>query len=156
MQPTRHTLATSFPVTGLMVRTTNRAEQDPGTAKLGALWGRIFAEGLAGKIPGRLPDAGMYGVYSAYASDHSGAYDVTAGVAVAAPAASAPWHNVSIQAGDYLVFMAQGAMPQAVIDTWGGIWQFFQDHPEIARSYATDFEAYHGADKVAIHIGVQA
>lgn len=156
MQPTRHTLATSFPVAGLMVRTTNRAEQDPGTAKLGALWGRFFTEGLADQIPSHLSEAGLYGVYSAYASDHSGAYDVTAGVAVATPGGSSPWHHVTIQAGDYLVFTAKGAMPQAVIETWGGIWQFFQDHPEIARSYATDFEVYHGADEVAIHIGVQA
>jgi len=47
-------------------------------------------------------------------------------------------------------------MPQVVIDTWGAIWQFFQGHPWIQRSYATDFEAYQGPDEVAIHIGIKA
>jgi predicted transcriptional regulator YdeE len=156
MQPTRKTLDTAFLVSGIMVRTTNHDEQDPHTARLAGHWGRFFAEGLFEKIPGRLPDAGMYGVYSAYESDHTGAFDVTAGAAVSAPAAGPGWHTVEIQPGDYLVFTAKGAMPQVVIQTWGAIWQFFQTHPGIQRSYATDFEAYQGPDEVAIHIGIQA
>lgn len=155
MQPKRQTLARHFTVAGIVARTTNQTEQDPQTARLGALWGRFFAEGISGKIPNRLPDGRMYGVYSAYESDHSGAFDVTVGAAVAAPA-GAPWHEVQIRAGDYLVFSAKGPMPQAVIQTWGVIWQFFQDHPDIQRSYATDFEAYDGADEAAIHIGIKA
>ncbi|UUZ65370.1 GyrI-like domain-containing protein [Polaromonas sp. P1(28)-13] len=154
MQPTRQTLAAAFPVSGITVRTTNQSERDPQTAKLAAHWGRFFVEGLFDKIPGRLPDSGMYGVYSAYESDHTGAFDVTAGAAVSALGASAPWRGVEIQAGKYLVFTAKGAMPQVVVQTWGVIWQFFQDHPEIQRSYATDFEAYHGPDEVAVHIGI--
>lgn len=155
MQPTRQTLAAAFTVAGIAVRTTNRAEQVPQTGKLAALWGRFFAEGLFEKISNRLPDSGMYGVYSAYESDYTGAFDVTAGVAVSAHP-SAPWRHVEIQAGEYLVFAARGAMPQVVLQTWGVIWQFFQDHPDIQRSYATDFEAYHGSNEVAIHIGIKA
>lgn len=156
MQPTRQTLAAAFLVSGIMVRTTNQDEQDPHTARLAGHWGRFFAGGLFEKIPGRLPDPGMYGVYSAYESDHAGAFDVTAGAAVFEPAAGASWHTVKIQPGEYLVFTAKGAMPQVVIQTWGAIWQFFQAHPGIQRSYATDFEAYKGPDEVAIHIGIKA
>ena len=155
MQVTRQTIAAAFPVSGITVRTTNQSEQDPGSAKLAAHWGRFFAEELFDKIPGRLLESGMYGVYSAYESDHTGAFDVTAGAAVSATGAAAPWHTVEIQPGEYLVFKAKGAMPQVVIQTWGAVWQFFQDHPEVQRSYVTDFEAYLGPDEVAIHIGIK-
>ncbi|TPG73905.1 AraC family transcriptional regulator [Pseudomonas arsenicoxydans] len=55
----------------------------------------------------------MVGVYSAYESDASGAYEVTAGVSVSTP--NPEFENVEIQAGKYLVFEARGPMPSAVI-----------------------------------------
>jgi hypothetical protein len=45
-------------------------------------------------------------------------------------------------------------MPQMLIDAWQRIWQYFEAHPTITRRYRSDFEAYDGPDKVAIHIGV--
>ncbi|MDQ3271673.1 MAG: hypothetical protein M3Q12_05815 [Pseudomonadota bacterium] len=45
MQPTRQTVAAAFLVSGIMVRTSNRDEQDPHTARLAGHWGRFFAEG---------------------------------------------------------------------------------------------------------------
>ncbi|HSV54540.1 MAG TPA: GyrI-like domain-containing protein [Burkholderiaceae bacterium] len=154
MQPARQQIS-SFPVSGITVCTTNHAESDPKTNRLGAHWGRFFGEGLAEKVPHRLAQAPLYGVYSAYESDYTGAFDVTAGVGVSAPSAGPEFSTVQVQAGEYLVFAGKGVMPQAVIDTWGTIWQFFQAHPEIRRSYRTDFEAYSGADEVAIHIGIE-
>ncbi|GLH75092.1 hypothetical protein GETHLI_35950 [Geothrix limicola] len=46
-------------------------------------------------------------------------------------------------------------MPQAVIDTWGIIWAYFENNTEFIRSYTTDFEEYRGPDQIAIHIGVR-
>ena len=94
-------------------------------------------------------DTRIFGVYSAYESDANGAFDVTAGVVVTDGEGSIP-----IEAGNYLVFNGQGEMPQMVISTWQRIWQYFEAHPNVARSYRSDFEAYEGPDKVAIHIGV--
>jgi predicted transcriptional regulator YdeE len=74
---------------------------------------------------------------------------VTAGVAVSGSEGSR-----AVEAGDYLVFTGQGEMPQMVIATWQRIWQYFEAHPEVTRRYRSDFEAYEGPDKVAIHIGV--
>jgi len=54
-----------------------------------------------------------------------------------------------------LAFTARGEMPQAVLATWERIWQYFGTHPEVARRYRSDFEAYDGRDTVAIHIGVE-
>ena len=114
MQPTRQTLAQAVCIAGITVRTTSAAEFNPATAKIAGLWGRFFSEGLFDKLPGKLADSAVYGVYSGYESDYMGAFDVTAGVA------SSPNHSqLMLQAGEYLVFSATGPMPQTVLQTWG-------------------------------------
>lgn len=142
----------SFHVAGLTVRTNNRDESTQDSAKIPDLWGRFFSDNVAEKIPQRVPDAPIVGVYSNYESDASGAYDVTAGVSVSTP--NRDFDNVEIQAGKYMVFEARGTMPAAVIQTWGAIWAYFEEHPQVQRSYATDFESYGGPDEVKIHIGI--
>jgi predicted transcriptional regulator YdeE len=139
----------AFQVAGLTARTTNREENAPEAARIGALWNRFFGEETYRSTPGRTGDARIFGVYSGYESDAHGAFDVTVGVAVSGAADS-----VAVEAGDYLVFTGQGEMPQMVVAAWQRIWQYFEAHPEIARRYRSDFEAYEGPDKVAIHIGV--
>lgn len=148
MEPTRQH-QDAFHVAGLTIRTTNREENEPATARIGKLWGRFFGEETYASTPGRTRDARIFSVYSAYESDAHGAFDVTAGVAVSGSEGSR-----AVEAGDYLVFTGQGEMPQMVIATWQRIWQYFEAHPEVARRYRSDFEAYEGPDKVAIHIGV--
>ena len=143
----------AFTVSGLRVRTTNAVEPNPETAKIGPMWGEFFAKGLAEVIPGKRVGSPVYGVYSAYEADATGAFDVTAGVAVDEP--SADFQSVTIEAGDYLVFEAQGPLPDAVIATWGKIWTFFEANPQIQRRFATDFESYTGPESVAVHIGIR-
>lgn len=143
----------AFTVAGLRVRTTNATEHQPETAKIGPMWGRFFGEELAESIPGKSANSPIYGVYSAYESDASGAFDVTAGVAV--NASIKDFESVLIEAGEYLVFEAQGTLPDAVISTWGKIWKFFEENPQIQRRYATDFEAYTGPESVSVYIGVR-
>jgi predicted transcriptional regulator YdeE len=139
----------AFQAAGISVRTTNREESDPQTARIKTLWNRFFGEQTYASTPHRTADTRIFSVYSAYESDAHGAFDVMAGVAVSGGADS-----VTIQAGDYLVFTGQGEMPQMVIAAWQRIWQYFEAHPEVVRSYRSDFEAYEGPDKVSIHIGV--
>jgi predicted transcriptional regulator YdeE len=136
----------AFSVTGLKTRTTNAAEQNLATGRIGPLWGQFYASTLAGQGP-------IYGVYSSYESDMHGAFDITAGVKGALEGNG--WQTLPVQAGDYLVFRYKGAMPQAVIDCWAQVWQYFsQPRSDIRRSYATDFEQYLSADEVAVHVGV--
>ncbi|NBF09793.1 GyrI-like domain-containing protein [Pseudomonas sp. Fl4BN1] len=142
-----------FSVAGLQVRTRNAAEQQADSAKIGPMWQRFYIEDLYDKIAPRQADSFVYGVYSNYESDASGYFDVTAGAAVEGSCADYP--NVDIQGGDYLMFSAKGAMPDCVIQTWGLIWAYFQDNPQVRRAFATDFEVYTSADSVAIYIGVQ-
>lgn len=144
----------SFLVAGLSVRTINKDEFNPQTAKLGVLWGDFFSSGLAGTIPNRIAQQPVYGVYSDYAVDADDFYTVTAGVAVSAKPEGLELVSKIIQPGYYLKFTNQGAMPQAVIDTWKCIWTYFSDKSSYTRQYKTDFEAYLSAEEIAIYIGV--
>jgi predicted transcriptional regulator YdeE len=145
---------TPFTVRGIRARTINRDEGSPKTAKIPGLWGRFHSEHIADTVPGRVPDATLYGVYSSYESDASGAYDLTLGVCVSALPQSPEFEAVEIEAGDYLVFEGKGPMPRVVIDTWSAIWKHFESEKRFKRKYTTDFEVYRGADEVAIHIAV--
>lgn len=152
MEPTLQDVS-SFLISGPSVRTKNSDEFNPVTAKISGLWTQFFTQGVAAKIAHRTSSEAIYGVYSAYESDASGLFDVTAGVAVTAPDAS--FGNVEIKAGKYLVFETKGPMPAAVIQTWVAVWQYFETHPQVKRAYLTDFELYAGPDTVQVHIGVQ-
>lgn len=143
-----------FSVSGIAARTINSDEFDPLRARLPALWGDFFANGVSGKIVNKMPDSPVYGVYSAYESDASGHYTVTAGVATEG-VADGVHASVDVVAGRYLVFERRGPMPKAVIDAWVAVWTFFQNNTEYVRSYASDFEEYRGPDEVAIYIGVK-
>ncbi len=54
----------------------------------------------------------------------------------------------------YFDHCASSPMPQMVIGAWGEVWRYFSENPQIRRRFATDFEAYAGPDRVAIHIGI--
>ncbi|WP_399685504.1 GyrI-like domain-containing protein [Xenophilus sp.] len=148
MEPTRQQQE-AFSVAGLRVRTTNAEENAPATMRIGGLWQRFFAEEVYARTPHRTADDRNFGVYANYESDADGAFDVIAGVAVSQGG------TVQVAAGDYLVFEAHGEMPQAVLDAWQRIWRYFEAHPEIRRSYRSDFEAYTSPTDLTIHIGVE-
>lgn len=151
---------TSFPVKGFKTRTTNAAEGQPATAKIGALWGQFFATMGEGKIKVAPHDSSIYGVYSQYESDANGAFDVTAAVAILSQSHDEVVNDqqvsFTIAGGDYLVFRTKGAMPDAVIQAWQHIWAYFAaPREDFARCFVSDFEQYIGADEVAVHIGVK-
>jgi predicted transcriptional regulator YdeE len=141
-----------FTVSGLQVRTYNNAEQSAETAKIGPMWGRFYSEGLMDRIAPQPPGSPVYGVYCGYESDASGTFDVTAGMAVEKPAPG--YETINIEGGRYLVFEGSGPMPDAVINAWQFIWNYFETNPQAKRRFATDFEAYTGPESVAVHIGI--
>ncbi len=148
MEPTRRH-QDAFAVAGPSVRTTHREESDPSTGRIPGLWGRFFAEGVMFSTPHRSADPRNFGVYSGYESDAQGAFDVTAGVAVTQDG------TVQVAAGDYLVFEVHGAMPLAVVEAWQRVWRYFEAHPDIRRSWRSDFEAYSSPTEATLHIGVE-
>lgn len=140
---------TSKTIKGLHIRTKNVDEMNPETQKIAPLWGRFFAE----IMPTLDPSEPLYGVYHNYESDASGAFDVLAGVDSSVEGEEIT--SVTLEAGKYLMFPAKGEMPQAIIETWGQVWAYFED-PSIdeRRAFATDFEVYKSADEAEIYIGV--
>ncbi|MEJ2763602.1 GyrI-like domain-containing protein [Photobacterium sp. MCCC 1A19761] len=141
-----------FEVSGFSVRTTNADEMSPSTAKIGQLWETFYAQAY----PKLTAGSNIYGVYTHYESDHTGAYDVMACSDGLAADALNGAVSTQIASGKYLTFTAQGEMPQAVISLWGTIWDYFRaDDCAHTRAYTTDFEHYLSADEVAISIAIQ-
>jgi len=135
-------------ISGLKVRTTNEAEMNPQTAKIGQMWGEFFE-----KIAPTLDEnRSVYGVYTNYESDAFGEFDVIAG----SDMKNEELETVTIKEGNYLCFQAKGEMPQAVIETWGKIWAYFSDENcREKRVFKSDFELYLGQDEAEIYIGVE-
>lgn len=143
-----------FTVAGLSVRTLNRDEFNPDTAKLPVFWEHYVSSGQAEKTANRLPDSPIYGVYSDYESDANGFYTVTAGVQITQEATESGLDVIAIQKGNYLYFEATGPIPEVLISTWGRIWDYFEDNPMYRRSFNTDYELYLGPEYIAVCIGV--
>ena len=141
---------------GIGARTTNRLEFDQSSAKIPGLWNKFLAEGMAEKIPNQEEPARLMGIYTNYISDHTDEYELIIASAVTSlndiPEGMS---GVTILAGDYLVFQARGQMPNAVIQTWKGIWDYFAEDSSYERLYTTDFELYRGDSEADIHIAVK-
>lgn len=137
---------------GIRTRTTNAAECSPATARIAPLWQRFFAERVAQSVAGYTPQSALYGVYSGYETDATGAFDLAA--AVLATNVPVALEAVTVPAGAYLVFEAQGPMPATLLALWAQVWQYFQGPTAPARRYASDFEEYTGGGRIAISIGI--
>ncbi len=139
----------SFQVQGLTCRTSNAAEFNPLTGRIGSLWQSFAASGLGNEM------SQIFGVYFDYADRHLGEYSVMAGVKLNSDA-SATQPSLTIPAGEYLVFDCRGAMPAALIAGWGQVWAYFAQPDAPARAFDHDFERYLGLDHAQICIGLKA
>ena len=135
----------SFTVRGLTVRTRNSDEFNQETAKLPHLWQQFYASNPT-------PNTTIFGVYSGYESDANGLYNVMVGVNDDNHPALDTLH---VNSGNYLIFQGKGSMPQAVIETWERVWDYFTGKSLHQRCFMTDFEAYSNGDEVSIYIGVK-
>jgi len=138
-----------FMVSGFSVRTSNQDEMNPGKGKIAGLW-QDFSTILHRE--GIQPTA-VYGVYSDYASDEHGEYDVTAAITGVFPHAER--RELHIPSGRYLRFEKQGPLPGAALALWQEIWDYFRQGATVKRTYLFDFEEYTGPKSVAIYIGIK-
>jgi predicted transcriptional regulator YdeE len=142
-------------IAGVSVRTINRDEFNPATAKLGVFWEQFRTKNISAMIPEVVPNSAVYGVYSDYESDASGYYTVTAGVEIQSPLQlGTDFTLVTIPEGQYLLFSGQGSMPEVVVNLWRQVWNYFSKENPYKRRFDGDFELYTSADEVAIYIGV--
>ncbi|UHP09815.1 effector binding domain-containing protein [Listeria marthii] len=101
------------------------------------LWGEVMVDKPAGDI---------FAVYSNYASDYKGDYDLLVGTEDWDEAKSAV-----IEAGEYLIFSVDNANHKGVEEAWQEIWA---RDSELKRAYRTDFEWYHTNGKIEVYISI--
>jgi predicted transcriptional regulator YdeE len=130
-------------VIGIEVRTINREEMDPATARIGGLWERYFGDDVAARVPNRKPGGALLAVYTRYESDHTGPYSLIVGPEVTSLAVIPEgMTGTTVPAGRYRVFEARGPMPKALIDTWAAIWSYFPTAAGEERAFNTDYEIH--------------
>lgn len=142
-----------FTVQGLLARTCNADEAQPSHARIGKLWADFGAQLAPSLALGAL----TYGVYHHYESNANGPFDVLVGTN--APMSDTPnllvLSEVNIVSGSYIVFEANGTMPQAVVQAWERIWRYFAEpHCPHSRAFTTDFERYGSQGQVEVFIAV--
>lgn len=143
---------------GRSVRTSNALEMDASTAQIGALWQQFNAQELSANTAVTNPGV-IFGVYSDYESDHNGTYTLSVALETEAGAPVPQGFNaIAIPPATFLVFSAEGPIPQATIGLWQEIWQYFERHTDTPRAFDYDFELYSAQqpDKVDIYISIKS
>ena len=131
-----------FTVVGISARTSN-AKEMTADGVIGIMWGRLFQEGIIGKIPNKA-DSNIVAVYTDYASDHNGEYTYVLGARVTSDA-DVPAGMVAkkVPAGRYAVFTSdKGPGPKVVPELWMKINSLPKTAVGADRLYRADFEIY--------------
>ncbi len=117
---------------GIEIRT-----QNTSAIEIGELWQKFFANQVQDRIPNCI-DSRLFGLYSSYENKHLADYNFMIGCPVS-DLDQIPQGMVgrTVPAQSYQVARAQGALPDALLETWQDIWQ-----SDIPRSYTYDFEIY--------------
>lgn len=126
-----------FSIIGISVRTTNKSNQ--AAQDLGKLWEKFYGENVFGKIPNKLNDD-IYSIYTDYTSDYTEDYTAILGCQVDS-LEDVPDKLIGREfaSENFEVFLAQGKMPDAVVNSWIDIWH---KDKELQRKYTYDFELY--------------
>lgn len=88
----------------------------------------------------------VYAVYSNYASDFTGDYDLHIGIEENVTNES----NVTIPAGNYYVIDVDPTIENAVYNAWVEIWE-----SDLQRAYTTDYEFYGKDGRVQIYLSLK-
>ncbi|MBL7252318.1 GyrI-like domain-containing protein [Alloalcanivorax sp. C16-2] len=143
-------------VAGIQVRTNQERELRPEDAQLDRLWEKFNDERLAETIPDKAAGSPVYGVYTEYENGAEGDYSVLAGVEVT-DETKVPddFATLTLEAGEYLVFRAQGRMPETAMEAWSQVWHYFEAEDAPQRAFLTDYEVYEGTDRVTLYVGIR-
>jgi predicted transcriptional regulator YdeE len=131
-------------IVGLKTRTSNVAEFDPKTARIGPILGEYFQENFPEKIENRKNPGVTLSIFTQYESDHQGEYMYYLGEEVsAAENLSSSLETMTIPAQKYVKFTTNsGAMPDIEISAWRKIWEMSSSDFDGQRSYIADFTVY--------------
>ena len=113
-------------------------DQATAPEKIGALWQRWFAEGIASRIDGKLSED-TYNCYTEYEGDQTDPYRCFLGCKVGMDVATPDGlESISSDGGKYAVFEVRGKLPECVIETWQGIYGI----ESFERRWDIDFDVY--------------
>jgi predicted transcriptional regulator YdeE len=126
-----------FKIIGIAVETAN-GEGEAMTDLL-ELWGRFQSENLLERIPNQV-SSDIFSIYTDYESDFTGKYTCILGLRVSSlDVIPEGMIGRDFEAQNFKTFLAQGELPNAVVETWKEIWN---SDKELNRSYTYDFEVY--------------
>ncbi|HWJ92073.1 MAG TPA: GyrI-like domain-containing protein [Flavisolibacter sp.] len=133
-----------FNVVGISVRTINQGGQSQ--KDIGQLWQEFYSGNVMTEISDRESDD-IYCIYTGYESDAMGPYTCVLGCRVQSNA-SIPHglQRVHVPGGRYQLYTSTGKIPDAVLNTWMGIWR-----SDVSRKYAVDFDIYGHASQDPEH-----
>jgi predicted transcriptional regulator YdeE len=153
MQPEIFALDAMY-IVGTEIRTQNRLEAKRGSARIPAHWDNFYNQHIVRRIPNRTGED-IYGIYTHYANGHKGEYSHIIGIEVAG-LLNIPEGMVGlmIPEGEYMVFTAEGEMPEAVADVWEDIRAYFEENTIYQRAYTYDFEVYDPSEPEIVNIYV--
>ncbi len=148
---------------GLSVRTNNKNEINPQTAKISKLAEQFFAQNITTNIPERKNPGTIFAVYTEYDSDEQGDYTYFIGEEVCSPEKIPNGLNkLIIPPSKYQKLTTKsGKMPEVVIDAWQQIWKMTSTDFLGERTYQADFELYDerakdpGNTSLDIYIGIK-
>ncbi len=129
---------------GLSVRTNNKNEMNPKTAKIGEVINQFYANNISSKIINRKNPGVTLSVYAEYESDEHGDYTYFFGEEVSSfENVPADFKQLIIPAARYQKFTTPtGKSPAVVIEAWQKIWALSPHYIGSKRAYLADFEVY--------------
>lgn len=134
---------------GITTITSNAAEMNHDTAKIGAIMQRFFTENMQDKIVNRKNPGKVFSVYTNYESDENGEYTYFLGEEVTSfEDVEENFETLTIPSQTYTKFTSNpGPMPAVVIDMWQDIWKMNVSELGGQRAYIADFEVYDEKEK---------
>jgi predicted transcriptional regulator YdeE len=129
---------------GITVRTQNKSEFDPVTAKISPCVQHYFHQQVAEKILHRKNPGTTFSAFTEYESDYTGAYTYFIGEEVnSIEDLPEGLESHIIPPQTYAKFTTEPAsMPNVVINAWKEIWEMSPEVLGGKRRYNTDFEIY--------------
>ena len=137
-------------IKGIKIKTNNILEMSK-QGRIPKLWSDFQSIIQSSEIQDSIP----YGVYYNYTDVTNPTYSLIAGIESQLELPSEFSEEVQIKAGFYLEFSKAGELPQAVIELWQEIWQYFESTSKFKRLYTTDYEVYATKNLVKIYIAIE-
>ncbi len=130
---------------GTFLRTCNKNEQNPQTAKIPKHFHEYFANNVSNNLNNRISPCMTYSVYTEYQNNENGEYTHLLGEAVNSLANNnnPEYKKIIIPASNFIKFTTPpGKLPDVVINAWQYLWSLSSEQLGGKRTYQADFEVY--------------